>query len=149
MDALVLHPNTGWNTFTDVAGADAIADNMLDHAVWEALSSDDKQRWLLATGTMIKGLNGIEFPDTAVGCLGVVQVEIAVNILKHGLNEVEADQQIRIQYFNRISTEFFKNEFADGKVTPDIPYTSWGCLEALGAIKPSYAGGVGTVRHHR
>jgi len=149
MTALIVHPANDFNTFVDVAGADIIAEDFLEHGVWEALSLEDKQRWLLYTGNLIMNLNGLKLPDTAVECLGKVQVDIAIHHIRYSIDAVEAKQQVRLQYFNHMSTEFFKNEGFDKLIPEDVPATSWPCLESVGVKKPQGCGGVLAFRRTR
>jgi hypothetical protein len=149
MTALVIHPNTGYNTFTDVAGADTIADDFLDVELWTSLTPTQKQRWLLYTGTMIINLKGIELPDTAVDCLAKAQVMIILNMLKFNLLSAEGTQQVRMDYFNKMSIEYFKNNNLDNTIREDIPAGAWSCLVSVGADKPSSIGNVGVFRRTR
>jgi hypothetical protein len=149
MTALIVHPAPGYNTFVDVAGADTIAEDYIDHAIWDAMTAEDKQRWLLYTGRLITSLKNIEIPDSVVVCLAGAQMQILMHILRNNLYADKVGQQVRVEYFNKMSIEYFKNNNADNLVLSDIPAEAWSCLISLGATKPSFVGNVGVFRRTR
>jgi len=147
--ALIVHPDPGYNTFVDVAGADIIADDYIDHAIWDMMTPEDKQRWLLFTGKLIMSLKDIEIPDSTVACLADTQIQILMHILRNDLFADKPEQQVRVEYFNKMSIEYFKNNNLDDIVLNDIPAGAWDCLVSLGAAKPKFLGNVGVFRRTR
>jgi len=149
MTALNTYPAVDFNTFTDVAGADTLASDSLSHELWDGLSVEDKQRWLLFTGRMFIDLEGFapEAPQDA--CLAASQILVVLHQMKNGLQE-EKSQQHRVRKFDVMYEEYFKNDYADLSVVNDLPAEVRACLEANGAkLDTNTFGGVGTVRRHR
>ena len=150
MTALIVYPAAGYNTFIDVASADSLASDFLDHSIWDGLSADDKQRWILLTGRFIIGFDGFAPAAPQDSCLQQSQLTLIMHQLRNNLQSTETNQQIRIRKFDIMTNEYFKNNFADVQVIDALPKDVRACLEANGAlIHQSTSGGVGSFRRHR
>jgi len=151
MTALVLHPDPAYNTFYDVAGADNAADDLLSHATWSGLSAEDKQRWLLFTGAIIKNTKGFKAPDVADDCLQKAQLALIIHQVENKIQEVGGiNQQLRTRKFDMLYHEYFKNTALDNAVVPDIPQDVKDCLALYGAVfTGDTVGGIGTFGRYR
>ena len=137
MDAVVVYPLEGSNTFMSVTDADNEASKSFHHALWEARSAEDKIRHLFHSFKFMLRLKGFEPPGVEDLCLGKAQVAIALRNLAFNLSSTETVQQLRFQKLGSMEAEYYKNEGGDFDTLERIPEEAWECLETYGAIRPS------------
>lgn len=151
MTALIVHPTADFNTFTDIAGADALSTDYLNHELWDALDVTDKQRWLLLTGSIITALDSFEAPELISTCLPKAQMMIVMHHLKYGLQESTYGKQgqLKARKFDVLYREYYKHSSADRQVEDDIPAEARPCLEQYKVSGCTYVWGVGVTRRKR
>ncbi len=145
---LVIYPAEGSNSFVSLVDADGYIEDTMEFESWQALSTDDRSRLLIATyERFMLTKSFIPPPDLTDSCLPKAQSLTAAHIVKYDLLNYEGAQQTRKEEFGSIRTEFFKNETLDRLPVDSYPDEAWACLMSYGA--EALATGMGTIRHTR
>lgn len=147
---ITLFPASNANSFISVADADSIINSELDYSLWGALTRDDKARWLIFAYQKFLLLKDFIPPaDLTDSCLPTANAMLALYSLKYEMNELQGEQQVRVEKIGPLYNEFFKNEFLDRLSLDDFPASVVQCLEIYGVLSANSVDGIGSFKRTR
>lgn len=133
--ALIIYPDPNADSFVTVAQADAyISALTLDSAQWDALSIEDRERYLrIAYRNIIDNTDPTTYPDPLPSCVGESQSLMASNDMVNGLSS--GANQSTTGSIKRNKVGSIEQEFYDTNKVSSVnivPPTAQSCLSDLG-----------------
>ena len=148
--SLIIYPTANSNSFISTTDADTIINSSLDYALWATLSLEDKMRWLIFAYQRFFLLKDFVPPtDLTDSGLPEANAILALYSLKYAQNELQGEQQIRVDKVGALYNEFFKNEQLDRLSLDEFPISVVRCLETYGVVAPNVVDGIGSFRRTR
>ncbi len=137
---LRIYPISDANTFIGLAEADFILNYSTDYQDWEALSAEDKTRYLIKAFNDIIMLEGLTIPSPTPECLKEAQADTALRYITNALSDV--DGKIKSEKLGPMTTVYM-----DGSYNPLSLYSvkSLACLMDLGVIYFGSQGALGSM----
>lgn len=134
--ALIIYPASNSDSFVSVVDADDYISKLtLDFAQWDALSTEDKERYLrIAYRDIIDHTTPDDYPDPLPDCVGESQSLMAVHDLVNELSGGATSTQSNLIKRNKVGS--IEQEFYSGykmsKGVGRVPDSAYNCLENIG-----------------
>lgn len=147
---IIVYPAANANSFVSITDADVVINNELDHASWTSLDKDTKARWLIFSYQRFILLKDFVPPaDLTDSCLPKANAIASLHAIRYELNELQGEQQVRVDKVGPLYNEYFKNEQLDRLSITDYPRSVVQCLETYGVVSPNSVDGIGSFRRTR
>jgi hypothetical protein len=119
--AIVVYPDTGWNSYASLADAEIIVtNNVINPASWNALSDAQKELYLRQSTTLIRLKITDPATDEAPDDLQLATVLLSVDSIGKDMNDSDGKENLkRIKIEGAIEKEFFTKGDSSNKF-PDI-----------------------------
>ncbi len=130
---IIVYDGLGWNSFISQVDMDAQADTYINADQWNALTTDDKDRYLAQSTRDISSLPGITIPavaDTTTDCLPQIQASWIMKDLKYSISVQTSTRETQSEQVGALKVSYF--ESGTNQDVDPVPEGSSSCLEALG-----------------
>lgn len=118
--ALIIYPTTNYNSYVSLADAEIlIANNIINHTAWDALTSTQKELYLKQSTTLIRLKIQDPYEDATPSDLELATVYLAVSSIAVDMTESDGKDNLkRIKIDGAIEKEYFtksekSNSFPD------------------------------------
>jgi len=149
--ALIIYPTVGYDSYVSVVEADAIISDLTMHSTsWEALSTEDRERYLrIAMRTMEDGIDQTVNPLPLVGeslysCMKESQALIALQDVVNNISAGGVTQTtgaVKKEKAGAVEVQYYDVSGGSSSSAPyPIPKIAFSCLSAMGFTFPSTGG---------
>ena len=143
--ALILPPDTGYDSFVSVADATTTIEMYtLDAATWAALSASDKEIYLRISTRRIEDgidedvytIDPTDIPICLPEATAFLAIHDVVNNISGGASETSATGAIKKEQVGSIVQEYYdtKSSSDSSQSVNTIPSVAYPCLESIGFV---------------